>query len=553
MNKSIFYTLLIVAFGGLCYYFGLPTLNFGFYGLPFIILLISGFLYFLEFTRKKNGRNKRINPIIISIFWVALTFIILIPALSSWAIFKHEKYKDLIGEVKTGEDFANHVAPISTEEIRIVDKSMAYRLGDKVIGSIPSLGSQVNVGDFSIQKVNDKLYWVAPLLHSGYFKWQKNKQGTPGYIMVSATNERDVKLVQQVDGKPIRIKYQTEAYFGDNLQRQIYFNGYKTKGFTDFTFEVDDNGKPFWVVTLYKKRVGFSGKDAIGVLVVDVESGNMKEYSISDAPKWIDRIQPAEFISDQLFDWGEYVKGYWNFANENKLKPTKGISLIYGSNNKSYWYTGLTSVGSDEGTVGFILIDTRTKEAVWYKQTGATEIAAMSSAMGKVQEKRYVSSFPITYNINGIPTYVMSLKDNAGLIKMIAMVSVENYTIVGVGNNMKETIRSYKNALNSKGNAISPSSIMKSYTIETIVSRISSDIRNGNTFYYLLLNGYENKIFIGSSLISNELPITQSGDSVKIKYDDGANELVDIITFENLNFKLQKSEQQRQIEKYFNK
>jgi hypothetical protein len=552
MNKSIFYTLLIVAFGGLCYYFGLPTLNFGFYGLPFIILLISGFLYFLEFTRKKNGRNKRINPIIISIFWVALTFIILIPALSSWAIFKHEKYKDLIGEVKTGEDFANHVAPISTEEIRIVDKSMAYRLGDKVIGSIPSLGSQVNVGDFSIQKVNDKLYWVAPLLHSGYFKWQKNKQGTPGYIMVSATNERDVKLVQQVDGKPIRIKYQTEAYFGDNLQRQIYFNGYKTKGFTDFTFEVDDNGKPFWVVTLYKKRVGFSGKDAIGVLVVDVESGNMKEYSISDAPKWIDRIQPAEFISDQLFDWGEYVKGYWNFANENKLKPTKGISLIYGSNNKSYWYTGLTSVGSDEGTVGFILIDTRTKEAVWYKQTGATEIAAMSSAMGKVQEKRYVSSFPITYNINGIPTYVMSLKDNAGLIKMIAMVSVENYTIVGVGNNMKETIRSYKNALNSKGNAISPSSIMKSYTIETIVSRISSDIRNGNTFYYLLLNGYENKIFIGSSLISNELPITQSGDSVKIKYDDGANELVDIITFENLNFKLQKSEQQRQIEKYFN-
>jgi hypothetical protein len=553
MNKSIFYTLLIVAFGGLCYYFGLPTLNFGFYGLPFIILLISGFLYFLEFTRKKNGRNKRINPIIISIFWVALTFIILIPALSSWAIFKHEKYKDLIGEVKTGEDFANHVAPISTEEIRIVDKSMAYRLGDKVIGSIPSLGSQVNVGDFSIQKVNDKLYWVAPLLHSGYFKWQKNKQGTPGYIMVSATNERDVKLVQQVDGKPIRIKYQTEAYFGDNLQRQIYFNGYKTKGFTDFTFEVDDNGKPFWVVTLYKKRVGFSGKDAIGVLVVDVESGNMKEYSISDAPKWIDRIQPAEFISDQLFDWGEYVKGYWNFANENKLKPTKGISLIYGSNNKSYWYTGLTSVGSDEGTVGFILIDTRTKEAVWYKQTGATEIAAMSSAMGKVQEKRYVSSFPITYNINGIPTYVMSLKDNAGLIKMIAMVSVEDYTIVGVGNNMKETIRSYKNALNSKGNAISPSSIMKSYTIETIVSRISSDIRNGNTFYYLLLNGYENKIFIGSSLISNELPITQSGDSVKIKYDDGANELVDIITFENLNFKLQKSEQQRQIEKYFNK
>ena len=133
------------------------------------------------------------------------------------------------------------------------------------------------------------------------------------------------------------------------------------------------------------------------------------EYSIEDAPTWVDRIQPSEFVFDQIHDWGEYVEGYWNFANENKLEPSNGISLIYGSNNRSYWYTGITSVGSDEGTVGFILVDTRTKESIWYKQKGATEIAAQRSAMGKVQEKRYAASFPITYNINGIPTYVCLL------------------------------------------------------------------------------------------------------------------------------------------------
>ncbi len=546
-------SILIIVFGWICFYFGLPTLNFGFYGLPFIILLSSGLLYIIEYQNRKNDRSNKINPIIKSVFLLTLSFIIFVPIISTWAIFKHEKYRKLIGEVKIGEDFANQVATISNEEIRIVDKSMAYRLGDKVIGSIPSLGSQINIGDFSIQKVDKKLYWVAPLLHSGFFKWQKNKEGTPGYIMVSATNERDVKLVQEINNNPIKIKYQTEAYFSDNLQRHIYFNGYKTKGFTDFTFEIDDNGNPFWVVTLYSKKVGFEGNDATGILVINPESGNIKEYSINNAPLWIDRIQPAEFVFEQLDDWGEYVKGYWNFANENKLEPTKGISLIYGSNNKSYWYTGITSVGSDEGTVGFVLIDTRTKEAIWYKQTGATEIAAQSSAMGKVQEKRYVASFPITYNINGIPTYVMSLKDNAGLIKMIAMVSVEDYTIVGVGNNMIETIRSYKNALNSKGNDITPSSISQSYYIETIVSRISSDIRNGNTFYYLLLSDYENKIFIGSSLISNELPLTQKGDSIKIVYDDGTNELIDIINFDNINLQLEKSKQQKQIERYLHK
>jgi hypothetical protein len=147
----------------------------------------------------------------------------------------------------------------------------------------------------------------------------------------------------------------------------------------------------------------------------------------------------------------------------------------------------------------------------------------------------------------------MSLKDRAGLIKMIAMVSVEDYTIVGVGNTMKECIRAYKNSINSKGNAIAPSSSMKTYSIKTTISRISSDIRNGNTFYYLVLDGYENKIFIGSSLISNELPVSQKGDSVRVKYDDGANELVDLITFDNLNFVQEKSEKQMNIENKFEK
>merc|ERR1711916_285396 len=143
--------------------------------------------------------------------------------------------------------------------------------------------------------------------------------------------------------------------------------------------------------------------------------------------------------------------------------------------------------------------------------------------MGKVQEKRFDASFPITYNINGIPTYVMSLKDQAGLIKMIAMVSIEDYSVVGVGNDIKESLRAYKSAINSKGNALAPSSMVKNYEIETTVSRISIDNRNGNTYYYMILKNHENKVFVGTSLISNELPITEVNDKIKVSYDDGAN------------------------------
>ncbi|MFA8437126.1 MAG: hypothetical protein ACEPOZ_21675 [Marinifilaceae bacterium] len=551
MKRLIFYSLFILIMTWLVYYFGQPVLKYGFYALPFWIFFVSTILFGVELSFSLKHKNYVLTSIFGGIAGIALLCFTFIPLFTTWAMFHSEKHQNLIGEVKIGKSFTEQVAPISTEKIRIVDEAMAYRLGDKVLGAQPSLGSQVDLGKFNIQKVGDKLYWVAPLLHSGYFKWKKNKSGTPGYVLVSATNERDVKLIQNTNGKEVRIKYQPNAYFSDNLQRHIYKNGYMKQGFTDFTFEINDQGSPYWVVTLYKKEIGFGGRNASGVITVDAASGEIKEYSIDKAPAWIDRIQPEDFIVSQLNSWGEYVKGFWNFSNEQKLTTTKGISLVYGENNRSYWYTGLTSVGADEGTVGFVLVDTRTKETVWYKQVGATEKAARQSAMGKVQEKGYIASFPITYNINGIPTYVMSLKDQAGLVKMIAMVGIEDYTIVGAGTTMKETLRAYKNAYNSKGNAIAPDSMMETFSIETTVERISQDIRNGNTFYYLLLKDYEDKIFIGSSQISGELPITRAKDKVKVIYDDGSNEQVDIISFDNVDIQLRKSDAQKRVEKHF--
>ncbi len=549
MTKKIVALIFIAVFLALAFYLLMPTLQYGFFGLPWLLILM---MVLTLFSLGLNRSTKKINGIgkIAALgILIGLVYALIVPLFSTWALFRSDDYRALIGEVQMGEDFSNHVAPISTEEIRIVDQAIAYRLGDKVLGAKPSLGSQAYIGEFTIQKVKGQLYWVAPLLHSGLFKWMNNKEGTPGYVMVSATNERDVQLVDNLNGQPIKIKYQPNAYFGSLLQRHVFFNGYMSTGFTDYTFEIDDDGQPFWVITLYKKKVGFSGEEATGVLTVDASTGAIQEYNIHDAPLWLDRIQPAQFIVEQLDNWGEYVKGYWNFANENKLTTTRGISLVYGQNNKSYWYTGLTSVGADEGTVGFVLVDTRTKETIWYKQVGATETAAQSSGEGKVQEKGYYASFPITYNINGIPTYVMSLKDNGGLVKMIAMVSVQDYTIVGVGNTLNESLRDYKNNLNSKGNAIAPSSEMSSYNNSSRVYRIGQDTRNGNMLFYIQLEGLENKIFIGSTSISNELPLTQIGDSVRVVYDDGGNELIDLMHFDNLNINTQKTEAQKRVEK----
>ncbi|MDV6169064.1 hypothetical protein R1T16_11565 [Flavobacterium sp. DG1-102-2] len=543
MKKTVAVAVLLVI-GFLIFYTALPVLNYGFTGFAVILIFILVAAAFT--TSDKIITSKKVTlkltkggKIALGIALVLFLYATLLPLFTSAPIFRNQDYREMIGKVKTGDKMTNHIAPISINKVRVVDENLAYLLGEKILGSDPALGSKSELGEFFIQKVGDDLYWVAPLLHSGFFKWLNNSDGTEGYVMVSATNERDVKLVQNLNGKDLKIKYQPEAYFGSQIERHTYFNGYATTGLADFNFEIDDTGKPFWVATKYEKKVGFAGDDATGVVLIDAQTGAINEYTIANTPKWVDRIQPISFVVEQMNDWGEYVHGYWNWANTDKLMITEDLTLVYGEDGRSYWYTGVSSVGKEESAVGFALIDTRTKETTIYHQSGATEYAAQSSAEGKVQEKGYKASLPVPYTINGIPTYVMTLKDGGGLVKMYAMVSIGDYTIVGVGNTMRETLMSYKNVYNMAGNRINPDDKDTRTVLSTVVTRIQSDIKNGNSFYYFTLNGNP-KIFIGSSQLSNELPVTVVGDSVRISYDTDNEEVIDVSTFDNLKLGVKK-------------
>lgn len=538
--KKIILILALLLIGFFLFYTILPVINYGFMSLPlvmlFLIMIAVVIFSKIEITPKARKLNifSKTNKVLLFVALAVVLYIVVLPLFTSLPMFRSSAYQKLIGKVENGEDLKNHIAPISLDEIRVVDEELAMLLGEKIIGSQPSLGSQAEIGEFTIQKVNNELYWVAPLLHTGFFKWYNNSEGTPGYVMVSATNERDVKLIQEVNGKHLKIKYQPAAFFGSRIDRHVYFNGYATIGLEDFNFEIDDKGNPYWIVTKYKKRVGFAGNDATGVLTVDAQTGEIKEYDINNTPLWVDRIQPISFVEEQLNDWGEYVHGFWNFSNENKLQTTEGLTLVYGENHKSYWYTGLSSVGKEESTVGFVLVDTRTKETTYYKQSGATEYAAQSSAEGKVQEKGYHASLPIPYVINNIPTYVMTLKDDGGLVKMFAMVSINDYTIVGVGNTMRETLMAYKNVYNMADNGINPESITSKKSLKSVVTRIENDVKNGNSFYYFMVKDYPN-IFVGSSQLSNELPVTTVGDSISISFDVDLEEVIDVSSFDNKN------------------
>ncbi len=511
-NKKIIIYSSVTVLYAIIYYLAMPVINFNFYGLPLYVMFIG-----LTIMSIEAGKSKKFNKAGTLITIISLLFLTIIPLLITTPIWNSKKYQQLLGEVKESV-FTEDISPVDIDKIRLVDQSMASRLGDKTIGQDPALGSSSYVGNFNIQTYKGELYWVAPLLHRSFFKWLSSKEGSKGYIMVSATNPQDVKLVQNKG----RIKYQMDAYFSTDLKRHIYFNGFMTKGYTDYTFEIDDDGNPFWVLSQYNKVIGYSGREIVKTIIVNAVNGNIKSYSITETPKWVDRIQPEFIVKEQINNWGKYKKGFWNsvFSEDGVLTLTPGMSLVYGKDGNSYWYSGLTSAGADDSTVGFIMVNTRTKETKYYRQAGATETASMGSAEGKVQEKGYKATFPIMYNVLGQATYILSLKDKAGLIKMISMVSVEDYTILGIGETTEEALRNYKTALKRK---ISDSSITDNFNLNEatgIIKRINSDIVKGDSFYYFTLDTLPNEVFVMTSSISKEIIITKIEDRVSIKYEE---------------------------------
>jgi hypothetical protein len=517
----------------------LPVISFNFtstISVGVIFFVIAGFLDMMLDKGETTSKTAKYN-FTIAIGLAVIMFVI--PFITTTPILHAKAYRNLIGEVKESE-FTNDISPVSVNDIRLVDEEMARKLGDKKLGEVPAIGSVSKLGKFHVQNVDGELYWVAPLVHRDIIKWATSLSGSSGYVKVSASNPQDVQLVQKVGNRDIKIVYQPEAYLHQDLQRHLYIHGIMNVGMSDFTLEIDDDGMPFWVVSLYKNKIGFGGSNAVGTAIVDAETGEIKRYSVEDTPKWVDRIQPSEFVTNQIADWGLYVNGFINsmFSEKGVLVPTEGISLVYGDDNKSYWYTGITSSGGDESTIGFMLIDSRTKEAKLYKQPGATELAAMKSAEGNVQEKNYEATYPIMYNILGNPTYVSSLKDKAGLVKRVAFISVEDYNVLGIGENKNEALRNYKEALESKGNDLvidNNADGIKDNTIEGIVTRISPDVKGGNTSYYITIDSKVDVIFKETSKISNKLPLTQVGDKVSINYEKAEDGITEMTKFDNLS------------------
>lgn len=538
-DKLVLQTILVIVFVlSFLYYFVQPVLSFNalsFYVASMFFLGVTIFFIWLVWDDYAYTIGWDRYAAITKYFVIGFVMFFLIMLFFSLAVVNANKYYKLLGEVKE-EVFTNEIAPIDVNKIPIVDEDLALDLARKKLGEQVALGSQVDLNKITMIQKGEDLMWVVPMSHTNIFKWFSNKEGTPGYITVSATNPRDVNMVMELEGKPIKLKYQESGYFNDDIRRHIYMNGYTSKKTWTNYFELDDNGYPYWVTPLIENTIGISGGQVTSVLLTDALTGEIKEYTIKNVPKWVDRVYPENLVDDQLRYWGAYVHGFWNFSDKDKVMPTDGMTIIY-NDGSSYYYTGITSRGRDDSTIGFTLVNTRTKETTFYKIAGATENAAMSSAQGKVQEKGYEATFPVLLNIENVPTYFMTLKDEQGLIKLYAMVSVVDYSVVGVGDNLAATKSSYMRNLKGRGHTVNLSAKDEVKDKKGTIDRINSVILEGTTYYYITIKEEPSKIFISAVDLSAELPLSIAGDIIKVTYNDTDSRTIDLISVDNVNIK----------------
>ena len=505
ITLTLYVLLLIIS-----YYIALVPINLKsieFYGYATVMLFILAFIFFIDSFFNEKSRLIYKTLLKISIAMIVITAL---SNLYSSPILQSKRYASLIK--KQTSVFEEDIKQADFTKLPVVDRDTAIKLGARKMGEMGDLVSQYNIDEtYSQIALGEKPVRVTPLVYADFVKWFLNKdKGIPYYIKIDMVTQ-NASLVKLDEP----IMYSMSDKFSRNLYRHIRFS-YPTAIIDDINFETDDEGKPYFIATAVEPTIGlFGAPDTKYIIIVDAHSGKMEKYKTGNVPEWVDRVYPANMIITQLDDNGKFERGFLNskIKQEGVTKTTDGYNYLISGSDISL-YTGITSVLADESNIGFVIVNMRTKETKFYPVSSAEEFSVMDSAKGAVQEKGYDATFPLLINVYNRPTYFMSLKDKASLIKMYSLVDAQNYQKVAVGNTVEETVENYQKITSDIMNNVGASS-EKTIVIEDI----QSVVIDSNTLYYIKAKD-EEKILSASINVDPRLAFIKAGDTIEVSGSD---------------------------------
>lgn len=523
IKKKLLIVLAAVIAAGGYYYVALPAINIHSSETWFFVLFLLVALALLYAARKRFGRDGLKRSKVMKCFGaviLGLGVVYLLGSLFSSPIINAKKYQKLL-TVKEGE-FTEDIEELSFDKIPLLDKDTAEILGDRKMGSMVDMVSQFEVDSIYSQiNYQDNPVRVSPLRYANLIKWFTNRSnGIPAYIRINMANQT-TELVKLEEG----IKYTTSEHLNRNIYRHLRF-AHPTYIYGELSFEIDERGVPYWIAPVKKFNIGLFGGETVGkVVLCNAITGDMKTYGIKDVPEWVDRAYSADLLV-QLFDYyGTLKHGFFNSVLSQKdcLMTTDGYNYL-ALEDDVWMYTGVTSVNGDQSNVGFVLSNQRTMETKYYKVEGATEASAMSSAEGQVQNLKYKATFPLLLNISGEPTYFIALKDDAGLVKKYAMVNVQKYQIVAIGDSVSQCEENYLELLFSNGVKEVEKDTREIKKTAGKITKIAQAVIDGTSHYYIMVEGSED-IFDVSVVDFIDVIRCEEGQTVVMEYkeDEKAN------------------------------
>lgn len=546
--------LLTVVIGAGAYYMMLPALNFKTTDIyVFVILLIVAFMLVFsaligankKIERREYVKKKSVIPAAIA---GVLVVVMVIGYLTGCTLFRAKSYAKLMPV--TDSSFSEDFKDIKYDQVPRLDATTSKVLADQQLGQLSEYKSQYVVSNVSTQ-INYKgtPCRVAYLEYADVFKWFNNtKNGLPAYMLINLVTQK-VESVNCVEKFGEGIKYSPTELFNEKLIRHLRFQ-YPTAILDTPNFEIDDNQHPYWITPVLDKTIGlFGGTDVKAVIITDALNGESKMYSIKEVREnkslsWIDVVYSESLLIEQYNYRGKLSNGFWNsIIFQNDVNITSNGSGNIAMDDDVWVYTGVTSSEADASNFGFVLCNQRTKETRYYKNGGAMENSAQDSAEDAVQNYGYRAIFPILLDIEGQPTYFMSLYGSGYTIKGYALVNLDDKTLVGTGlldteksdvKALNAAVENYINALKDKGiidaNADADDykadettadneengAPAKKNTIVGKIEDIKTSVNDGNTVYYLQIKGKYYYIAVTDCM---DVLLMSKGDKVAVTFD----------------------------------
>ena len=520
-----------------------------------VFILLPLFLLWNVKSRTYETGNSKVDPNrtkakafkVASWIPVAIALVGVVGALASLSVFPGNAAKYASVLETQDADFAQDIQQVDYSEIPIIDRDSAALLGNRAMGNIPEYVSQFEIaGTYSQINYQGTPVRVSPLGYADLFKWLTNRaEGIPAYALVDMTTQ-DAQIVKLGDRA---IFYSRSEPLARNIDRYVQLK-YPFYMFDEKSFEIDEDGQPWWICPVQTRTIGlFGGTTIERVVMVNATTGECTDLAIDDVPQWVDRAYPAELLIQQ-YNWsGKYQDGWLNswLGQKNVVQTTPGtdgnVGYNYIAKDDDVWvYTGVTSATADNSIVGFVLVNQRTAESHYYPVAGATEESAMQSAEGAVQNLRYSATFPILINVSEQPTYFMALKDNAGTVKKFAMVDIQHYQNVATGDTVAETQKSYQAMLATSGTLSGDAAEANTQEQTGAIRSMTQAVLDGNSHFYVTLEGVEG---IYDFALPAQLGIVgyREGDIITFKYiaGDTTNSVQELVDTQNKSDTIDKS------------